>query len=234
MTPDPTTHPATHPATDPATWSRRRVLGAGAAAFGAALLAGCGLTTGSTPDASATTATDGFSGTLLDPPLAKPDTVFTDTEGKPFSLREQTKGELTLLFYGYTSCPDICPVYLNTLARARDALGGGPGSRAKVLFVGVDTARDTPAAMREYLDAFDPSFVGLTATPDEIADSLDQLKQAPPVIGEPDADGNYEVVHPARVNVFTPDGKAHRIYPYGVRRAAWVHDLPLLDEGRWQ
>lgn len=213
---------------------RRRVLGIGIAAAGSLVLSACGLSHGSSVDQAARPLKAGFSGSLVDPPLAKPDTTFTDFNGDPFPFAEKTAGELTLLFYGYTSCPDVCPIYLNTLARARDALGGGPGSRVQVLFVGVDTKRDTPEKLRSYLGAIDETFIGLTGTPALIADSLHQLKQSAPLIGKPDAQGDYTVQHPATVYAFTPDDAAHRLYPYGVRQGAWVRDLPKLAAGRYR
>lgn len=157
----------------------------------------------------------------------------TGSEGGDFTMAA-APGELLVAYFGYTSCPDICPVYLNTLARAQASLGGSPGSRAKVLFVGVDTKRDTPKAIRKFLDAFDESFIGLTGSPTAIADAAAELHLPAPTFEEPDAKGNYVVGHPSQVTVFTPDDKAHRIYPYGVRQAAWVHDLPLLAEGRYR
>ena len=214
---------------------RRRFLAGGLAAAGTVALASCGLGTSSMPDESTDGAgSKGFSGSLVSPPLAKPTVRLTALDGTPYDIRTETKGQLTLLFFGYTSCPDICPVYLNTLARAQASLGGSPGSRAKVLFVGVDTKRDTPKAIRKFLDAFDESFIGLTGSPTAIADAAAELHLPAPTFEEPDAKGNYVVGHPSQVTVFTPDDKAHRIYPYGVRQAAWVHDLPLLAEGRYR
>ncbi len=220
-------------------WTRRRVLrsvaGTGLALASGGLVAACGLGRASTPDrTSADGGEGGWSGTLLDPPFEKPDVTFTDTDGQPFPFREATAGRLTLLFFGYTNCPDVCPVYLNTLARARDGIGTGPGSRPQVLFVGVDVARDTPEVMATYLGNIDPTFIGLTASEAVIAEAIKAVKGAPVELGVPDEDGSYLVGHPAQVTVYTSDNLGHRIYPYGVRQAAWARDLPLLDQGRWQ
>lgn len=228
MTADP--HPA---------WTRRRVLGLGAAATAVVALGGCNLDRGSSTDSSAEPEPKGdWSGTLLDPPFPKPDFTFADFDGNPYPLVEKTKGKLTILFYGYTNCPDVCPITLNTLARAKEAIASGPGSNPLVLFVGVDVDRDTPAVLKTYLGNIDPEFIGLTpmgATKAEkesqIVDSLAALKQAAPVIGEPDKDGNYDVGHPAAVTVFSADDMAHRVYPSDVRQSQWVKDLPRLDKG---
>ena len=226
--------------------SRRRFLGAatalGAAALvggSGALLAGCGdLDRQSSPTRS--DPNRGFGGTLLEPPFTKPDVTLTDLDGEPFPFIEATSGQLTVLFFGYTNCPDICPVFLQTIARAREAIGSGPGSRPQVLFVGVDVARDTPEVMRAYLDRIDPTFIGLTGDPAEIDRTITHLKMPPVVLEQPAADGSYVVGHPAQSTVFTRDDVAHRIYPTGVsaeqgtRMEVWANDLPRLDQGIWK
>lgn len=224
-------------------WSRRRVLGLGAAVSAGALLAGCSLSAGSSADHSAEPDVKGdWAGSLLDPPFEKPDYTFTDFNGDPFPFREKTDGRLTVLFFGYTNCPDICPVFLNTIARAIEAIGSGPGSRPQVLFVGVDVKRDTLAVMKKYLGNIDPSFIGLSgsgATKAQIeamiVNALSDLKEAAPVIGEPDDNGDYVVGHPAAAYVFSPDNQAHRRYRSAdVRQQEWVRDLPRLDEGTFK
>lgn len=215
--------------------SRRRFLASGLALGGAAALAGCGLGRASTPDNSAEPEEQGnWGGTLLEPPFEKPDLTFTDFDGKPFPFLEATEGKLTLLFFGYTNCPDICPVTLNTLARAREGIGTGPGSRPQVLFVGVDVARDTPEVLKEYLGNIDETFTGLTATEKVIGEAVRAVKGAPVLIEEADENGAYAVGHPAQVTVYSPDDLGHRIYPSGVRQADWARDLPRLAKGEYR
>lgn len=211
-------------------WTRRRVLGLGAAAAGA-LLVGCG--DDGEDGQPAPGDTDGWAGTLLDPPFERPDVTLLATDGTSFPFREATKGKLTVLFFGFTSCPDVCPIFLNNLSVGRGLIGDGPGSEPQVLFVGVDTARDTPAAMDTYLANTDESFTGLTGDPAEIDAAIAALKMAPVEIGEPDADGNYDVGHPARIYVFSPDDLAHRLYAHDVTPKQWAADLPTLARGEW-
>ncbi len=213
------------------TYSRRRVLGLGAAAAGA-LLVGCA---GDSDDASKPPPGDdsgGWAGTLLDPPFDKPDVTLTNLDGTPFPFREATDGKLTVLFFGFTSCPDVCPVFLSSIARGREMVDG-PGSNPQVLFVGVDTARDTPEVMKTYLANVDETFTGLTGTPAAIDAAVSALKMEAVQIGEPDAEGNYDVGHPARVYVFSPDNTAHRLYRHDVTPRQWARDLPILAAGDW-
>lgn len=232
------TPPDPAPLRRPDGWTRRRVLGLGALAAGA-VLTGCGsaddAADGDTDTAPGSGGGDGsaWAGTLLDPPFEKPDVTFTDVDGQPFPFREATAGRLTILFFGFTNCPDICPVYLNTMASARAELGDGPGSDPQVLFVGVDRARDTPEALRTYLANIDETFVGLTGEEATIASALTALKLPPVQIGPADAEGDYEVGHPARVVTFSPDDLGHRLYTFDVTQDEWVADLPRLARGEW-
>ena len=211
--------------------TRRQMLALGAAGVVVLGLDACGGTSDAgqaTPDPD-----EGWAGTLLDPPFPKPEAQFTDFNGKPFPFAESTKGKLSVLFFGYTNCPDVCPTYLNTMAAARRVMGTGPGSEALILFVGVDVTRDTPSVLKQYLGNIDPTFVGLTGTEKEIGSAICQLKLPPAEIGRPDPDGNYAVGHPSRVFVFSPDNKAHRLYTSDVRAKEWAQDLPRLASGKW-
>ena len=213
-------------------------LGIAALACGSAVLSACGLDRASSP--GRVDPNVGFGGTLLEPPFEKPDVTLTDLDGEPFPFIEKTEGQLTVLFFGYTNCPDVCPVFLQTMARAREGIATGPGSRPQVLFVGVDVARDTPEQMRTYLERIDPTFIGLTGEESEIAATIEHLKMPPVEIYPPEPDGSYAVGHPSQATVFTRDDVAHRIYPTGVDQGAgtrmevWVNDLPRLDQGVWK
>ena len=214
---------------------RRAFLGLGAAGLAAAGLAGCSLGKASAPDTSKEDPVDGdWGGDLIEPGLEKPDVTFTTMDGEPFPFREATEGKLAILFFGYTSCPDICPIYLNTLATSIETIGTGPGSDPMVLFVGVDVARDTPERLQEYLGAIDGSFIGLTGPESVIADANEQMLLPPITLGEPDENGDYLVGHYGKAFPFTADGLAHRSYGYDVRQQAWVKDLPRLAEGEYQ
>ena len=174
-----------------------------------------------------------FQGRLLPEPVAKPDVVFTDTDGQPYDLRAATDGQLTMVLFGYTSCPDICPIHMGAIAPAIEDARLEKG-KPNVVFVGVDTARDTPERLRSFLDRFDRRFVGLTATPEQIDQALAQVG-FPPVVIDPEGKGGdaYTVGHPSQILVYTDDNLAHIVYPFGTREQAWAEDLPRLSTIDW-
>lgn len=209
---------------------RRAFLAAGAATL-LAVAAGCSGPAGS-DEVDRAGDNLGFGGTVLAEPLAKPTATFTDTSGQPYDFATATEGRMALLFFGYTSCPDICPRHLGIVADAFENVrlqGGVP----EVAFVGVDTARDTPEVLRSYLDKFDRRFVGLTATPEVIDAALTELKLPGVVIDPEGKGGNYPVGHPSQILAYTPDGLCHVVYPFGTRQQTWEQDLPRLETHDW-
>jgi protein SCO1/2 len=162
----------------------------------------------------------GFNGAVLEEPRPRPDFELVDTTGAPFDFAS-TSGRLTVLFFGYANCPDICPI---TLATLDEALGLVDGVDADVVFVSVDPARDTPEQLRAYLDRFDTRFVGLTGTPE-------QLRAAQQAAGVTPA---FDVGHSSQVIVYTPDDLAHLVYGFGVRQDQWADDLARIrDTAEW-
>jgi protein SCO1/2 len=105
---------------------------------------------------------ESLTGAVLDQPYVVPTTPLTDTEGASYSLADSTDKRLTLVFFGYTNCPDICTVVMSTLASAMTRLDDADRKNVDVVFVTTDPARDTGTVIRRYLDHIDPSFIGLT------------------------------------------------------------------------
>ncbi|TWG96909.1 protein SCO1/2 [Nocardioides sp. J9] len=103
-----------------------------------------------------------FTGTRLKNPYQAPDTALTDTAGRPFSLAADTDKPLTLVFFGYTNCPDFCPMVLNNIAASLNRLDDGEREQVDVVLVTTDPARDDEKALRTYLDRFNKDFIGLT------------------------------------------------------------------------
>ncbi|WP_419858109.1 SCO family protein [Candidatus Palauibacter irciniicola] len=186
------------------------------------------------PDAAIdrTEGTGELRGLAIEQPFEAPEFALTDSRGRRFDFRRETAGSLTLLFFGYTNCPDICPVQMAVLGAALDDLSYPDRREIEVVFVTTDPARDTPDRLRSWLDLFDASFVGLYGemeTVNEIQAGF-RLPPAriegtspPPGAGEP-----YLVGHATPVVAVTGDGVARALYPSGVRQTDWRHDLPLL------
>ena len=176
----------------------------------------------------------GLAGARPEPPLAKPDFILSDTEGRPFHFRQATEGFVTLLFFGYTHCPDVCPVHFSNISAALHTLDPEVQRKIKVVFVTTDPARDTPAVMRAWLDHFDPGFIGLTGAPDSIAAIQRRIQILGVATREPSpvpGDTSYTIGHSAVVLAYTTDDLAHVVYPFGVRQADWARDLPQLVAG---
>ena len=170
-------------------------------------------------------------GSVMDTPIPKPALTLTDTHGEEFDFRAETDGYLTLLFFGYTNCPDVCPVHIANLAAVFGDLVPEVRHRIKVVFVTTDPERDTPERLRSWLDNFDPSFIGLRGSVDSINAALAEMLLPGVAVLPAEHGGEPMIGHPAAVIAFSPDGLARVRYPFGVRQMDWAHDLPLLVEG---
>jgi protein SCO1/2 len=172
-----------------------------------------------------------FDGIVLGTPLAKPAVTLTDAEGRPYNLATGTAGKLTLVYFGYTHCPDVCPTTMATLASTLDLLTPAQRAKIDVVFITTDPARDTPAVIKDWLNQFYPGLIGLTgpfATIQRAAASVGIAIQKPvPLPG-----GGYTVTHGALVLAFNTDGKAHVAYTAGETVPQFRHDIPLLLAGR--
>jgi protein SCO1/2 len=182
--------------------------------------------------ASAQPAKETYRGGLVTPPLPKPRFVLTDTSGASFDFWTRTQGSVTLLFFGYTNCPDQCPMHMSNLGAALKKLPPAIASQVKLVFVTTDPARDTPAELRRWLDNFDGRFVGLTGTEANLA-QVQRAAGVPTARKTGDGKGDYGVAHSNFVVAYTKDNLAHLIYPGGVSKDDWVHDLPLLIGESW-
>jgi protein SCO1 len=183
-----------------------------------------------TPHADRLDAT--YRGGLVAPPLPKPRFVLTDTSGAPFDFWKRTQGSVALLFFGYTYCPDQCPMHMANIGAALKKIPAGIADQVKLVFVTTDPARDVPAVLRRWLDPFDKRFIGLTGT--EAAIEAVQKSAGVPLAQRTGvSNGTYGVAHANFVLAYTKDNLAHVIYPGGVSKDDWVHDLPLLINETW-
>ncbi len=176
---------------------------------------------------------DTYRGGLVMPPLPKPGFVLTDTSDAAFDFRRKTERYVTLLFFGYASCPDQCPMHVANLSAALNKLPTGIADQVKLVFVTTDPARDSPAVLRRWLDLFDRRFIGLTGI--EVAIQAAARTAGNPVAAKTrSSNGDYGVSHANFVLAHSKDNIAHIICPGGVSRDDWVHDLPLLIKESWR
>ena len=181
-----------------------------------------------------------FTGTRLDPPFEVSSTPLTDTGGDDYSLAEDADKDLTLLFFGYTNCPDISGHVMPTLAGTLTRLHDEQRDRVDVVFVTTDPHRDDRQVVEDYVQAYAPSIVGLTGELDEIVPVAASVKVA---IGYFDRTGaeiqpadlpqtGYEVEHGTQVFGMGPDGDVDEFWGADVSQAQLTRDvLTLLDEG---
>lgn len=156
-----------------------------------------------------------------------PDLQFrlTDDNGKTVTAADY-RGKVLLLYFGYTHCPDVCPLTLAHLHVVLQKLGK-QADDVRILFVSVDPARDTPAVLHAYVNAFDKRAVGLTGGPGAIEALVKRYRAS--FTREPGSkDGNYEVSHSSAIYVFDRDGRARVLSTPGTPQDDLVHDLRLL------
>lgn len=140
-------------------------------------------------------------------------------------------GRVTVVAFGFLSCPDICPTNLAKLAEAKRRLPPRLAGKLQVVFVSVDPARDTPTELSAYVRHFDGSMLGATGTPAELR-ALVRRYRSTFSYGVADADGNYEVSHPAGIYVFDSAGRARLLFQSDDPVEAMHADLArLLAEG---
>jgi protein SCO1 len=169
---------------------------------------------------------DTFRGTTYTEPYPlAPEIQLTRIENSDFHLSEM-RGRVVALFFGYTSCPDICPT---TMAELNQALGelGDQADQVQVLFVTVDPERDTPERMQEYVNHFNPDFIGLSGSEAELAKVWSSYGVFREVVEGTSAAG-YLVNHTARVTLIDQQGNLRVSFPVDTPVEDVVHDLKLL------
>jgi protein SCO1/2 len=144
-------------------------------------------------------------GQFVRPRTPLPEFDLIDHHGRPFT-RAALSGHWTLLYFGYTNCPDLCPATLASLAAMQKRLPASAASSLEVVFVSVDARRDTPAQLAGYVPYFDPGFVGVTATDQPRIEAF-AAKLGIAVAINPQTDGSYTVDHSSAILVVDPTGR---------------------------
>ena len=166
-----------------------------------------------------------FSGVVLQEPMKNPSIVLRSDAG-PVQL-DDFRGKLTLLYFGYTSCPDVCPTSLANIKLALGGLTPEESAQVQVIFVSVDPARDTPEALGRYVRMFENNFIGATGTREEI-DLMTSAFGVKYKINEPDANGNYSVNHTSFTILIDRNGYYIFNFPHGTPSTEMTEDLRYL------
>lgn len=167
-----------------------------------------------------------LAGVRLPKATARPAFTLTATDGTRYDFHARTRGRLTLLFFGYTNCPDVCPATMANLGAVMAKLTSEDRRRIDVVFVTTDPDRDTPTHLAKWLGGFDREIVGLTGTAEQLASA--QRASGVAVAVRDSSAGRYTVSHAAQVLVYSPDDSSHIAYPFGTRQSQWAADLPVL------
>jgi protein SCO1/2 len=169
--------------------------------------------------------------TVLDKPFEKPDLVLTDTQGKKYDLRKETEGKPTLIYFGYTHCPDVCPSTMSNIAVAKKQLPRAEQDELRVVFVTTDPGRDKPAELGKWLKGIDPQFIGLTGDFPTIQAGARTLGIS---IDPPRKDKNGKIIseHGTQVIAFSPktDG-GYVLYGEDATVDDYTKDLPKIAKG---
>ena len=153
------------------------------------------------------------------------DFSLTDASGRARTMAD-FKGKVVVLFFGYAQCPDVCPTTMSEMAQVKQQLGSD-GDKLQVLFVTVDPERDTPEVMKAYMGAFDPSFLALIPTPEQLpALTKDYKVYYKKVDGKTPT--SYSMDHSAASFVYDPQGRLRLYMRYGAGVPAMVDDIKAL------
>ncbi len=165
-----------------------------------------------------------YNGTLIQSPKPAPEFRLTNHYGQETSLSDY-RGKVVLLYFGYASCPDVCPATLAEVRQTVEVLGEeGRADEMDFLMVTVDPERDTAERMAIFLDHFHPSFIGLIGTEDEIAQIASEYNILYDKEESASAMG-YLVNHTASMILIDPDGYKYIVFPYGTDGAAIAEDI---------
>lgn len=166
-----------------------------------------------------------FNGMLLDPPQDVPAVRLQGSDGQAHALTD-FRGKVTIVFFGYTHCPDVCPMTASTVTRARELLGN-QADRTQFVFVSVDPERDTPERLASYLAKYDSSYIGLTGDEQAIQELATAFGVHYAKVQSTSALG-YLVEHTASTFVLDREGRLRAVLPFGLTPEQMASDLRTL------
>ena len=198
----------------------------------ALVTAGCGGS--STPAASTGSQTPTLHGAIPSQHDPRPDFTLVDTSGHTYDFGTETDNKVTMLYFGYTHCPDECPTSMADLAQALSRLPATVAKQVAVVFVTTDPWRDTKPVLRKWLDRFSPTFIGLTGSPAQIAGA--EVRMGMPISRrvpekKKSSVGRYSVDHFAAVMAYGRDNRLATLYPSGVTPGDIAADMSVMVKG---
>jgi protein SCO1/2 len=162
------------------------------------------------------------------PPQPAPPLDLMDQHNEPFSLADQA-GNVTLIYFGYTTCPDLCPTTLSDFAVVKDELGE-MADRVRFVLATFNPERDTPDRLQQYLDFFDPDFIGIWGDEAQTEQVLRDYGVSINRVEYPDSATGYLIDHTALIYVIDAEGRLRLSYPYGTAPADIAADVRHLLE----
>lgn len=188
----------------------------------------------STPSASSSSSPPLLHGAIPSDHAPRPSFTLVDTSGKTYDFGAQTRNKVTMLYFGYTHCPDECPTSMADLAQALKRVPAAVAQQIVVVFVTTDPWRDTRPVLRKWLDRFSPTFIGLTGSPAQIAGA--EVKMGMPISRrvpekKKSSVGRYSVDHFAAVMAYGRDNRLATLYPSGVTPGDIATDMSALVKG---
>lgn len=168
-----------------------------------------------------------FKGGEIKPAAQAPPLELTDQNGEPFSL-VQEEGKVVLIYFGYTTCPDLCPTTLNDFAIVKETLTPEEAADVDFMLVTFDPERDTQARLQEYLGFFDPEFIGLWGDDAQTEQFLQDYGVTIKRVEYPDSSTGYLIDHTAMVYVIDKEGRLRLTYQYGTDPELIAEDVQHL------
>jgi protein SCO1 len=212
----------------------RLLAAAAAAALIAVTASGCASSSAATQSGGSAPGlvlinTSKYKGNIISP-VVKPSGTLTADDGKSYDIKAETKGVVTLLYFGYTHCPNLCPLTMSNTAVAIRELPQADQSKVRVLFVSVDPYRDTLARLRSWLGNYNSAFIGLRGTLKQVQ-TFEQQTGLPigPVFS--DGAGQVQLDHATEMFAYSTDNVAHEAFFPSTPPAAIANDLKLLIAG---
>jgi len=180
---------------------------------------------GNAVSANATASAAGFTGSDITGTGFGKDIELVDQDGTAIQLQQAYRGKVMVIFFGFTQCPDVCPTTMAELAQVREKLNPEQRDQVQIIMISVDPQRDTPAVMKQYVSAFDPSFVGLTGSDEQIAKVAASFKA---YYKKVESGQSYTMEHSSGLYVLDTEGESRLLIKPNTAPEAIAADIQKL------